>query len=160
MFALLLCGIGGVTAAGPACAEPVNGGPGARMVGWGTYRRLDRLPYLSAHAQTLQVSSFDRSGGDFDISTGNNNGSGGCLASGGAGCVIAEDRGAGEVDSIWFTRDGGKLTAMGKIRIELDGRTVIDAPLQALVDGALGAPFVWPLVATAEQSPGGDYIKV
>ena len=37
---------------------------------------------------------------------------------------------------------------------------MIDAPLQSLVDGGLGAPFVWPLVANATQSPGGVYIKV
>ena len=113
VFAFLLLGIAGVAAAGAAPAEPVVAGLGERMVGWDTYRRLDRLPYLSAETQTLQVSSFDRSGGDFDISTGNKNGSGGCLASGGAGCVIAEDRGAGEVDSIWFTRDGGNVTRIG-----------------------------------------------
>jgi hypothetical protein len=157
IFALLLLGIGGVVAAGTAPAEPILG---ARAVGWDTYRRLDQLPYLNAETQTLQVSSFDRSGGDLDISTGNKNGGGGCLASGGAGCVIAEDRGAGEVDSIWFTRDGGDVTRIGSIRIDLDGRTVIDASLQSLVDGGLGAPFVWPLVANAVQSPGGVYIKV
>jgi hypothetical protein len=160
MFALLLFGMAGVAAAGTARAEPVIAGIGERAVGWDTYRRLDRLPYLSADTQTLQVSSFDRSGGDFDLATGNRNGSGGCLAAGGAGCVIAEDRGAGEVDSIWFTRDGGNVTRIGTIRIDLDGRTVIDAPLQSLVDGGLGAPFVWPLVANAAQSPGGVYIKV
>jgi len=32
-----------------------------------------------------------------------------------------EDHGAGEVDSIWFTRDGGNVTSLGTIRIELDG---------------------------------------
>jgi Protein of unknown function (DUF2961) len=160
IFALVLCGIAGVAASGTARAEPASTRLVARVVGWDTYRRLDRLPYLSADTQTLQVSSFDRSGGDFDISTGNRNGTGGCLASGGAACVIAEDRGAGEVDSIWFTRDGGNVTRIGTIRIDLDGRTVIDAPLQSLVDGGLGAPFVWPLVANAVQSPGGVYIKV
>jgi hypothetical protein len=160
MVALLLMGIAGLAAAGTAHAEPIIRGDNERAIGWDTYRRLDRLPYLSAETQTLQVSSFDRSGGDFDISTGNKNGSGGCLASGGAGCVIAEDRGAGEVDSIWFTRDGGNVTRIGTIRIDLDGQTVIDAPLQSLVDGALGAPFEWPLVANAAQSPGGVYIKV
>jgi hypothetical protein len=160
IFALLLMGIAGVAAAGAAPAEPAITGPGERTVGWDTYRRLDRLPYLTGDTQTLQVSSFDRSGGDFDLSTGNQNGSGGCLASGGAGCVIAEDHGAGEVDSIWFTRDGGNVTRIGTIRIELDGQTVIDAPLQSLVDGVLGAPFVWPLVANAAQSAGGVYIKV
>ncbi|ORW05967.1 hypothetical protein AWC14_26145 [Mycobacterium kyorinense] len=156
----VLSGVVAVGAAGSASAEPVVASFGARLVGWDTYRRLDRLPYLSAHTQSLQVSSFDRSGGDFDISTGNKNGSGGCLASGGAGCVIAEDRGAGEVDSIWFTRDGGNVRALGTIRIELDGQTAVDAPLQSVVDGGLGAPFVWPLVANAAQSPGGVYVKV
>lgn len=160
MFALVVLEFASVAVAGTAPAEPVIAGPGVRPVGWDTYRRLDRLPYLSADTQTEQLSSFDRSGGDFDISTGNQNGSGGCLASGGVGCVIAEDRGAGEVDSIWFTRDGGNVTRMGAIRIDLDGQTVIDAPLQSLVDGELGAPFVWPLVANAAQSPGGVYIKV
>ncbi|PIB80812.1 glycoside hydrolase family 172 protein [Mycobacterium celatum] len=157
---VLLSGVAGVGAVGVASAEPVVASSGARLVGWDTYRRLDRLPYLSPDTQSLQVSSFDRSGGDFDISTGNKNGSGGCLAFGGAGCVIAEDHGAGEIDSIWFTRDGGNVTALGTIRIELDGQTAIDAPLQSLVDGALGAPFVWPLVANAAQSPGGVYVKV
>src|SRR6516162_6778815 len=94
MFVFLLLGVGGVATAGAAPAEPIVKGLGERAVGWDTYRRLDQLPYLSADTQTLQVSSFDRSGGNFDISTGNKNGSGGCLASGGAGCVIAEDRGA------------------------------------------------------------------
>jgi Protein of unknown function (DUF2961) len=129
-------------------------------VGWDTYRRLDRLPYLSADTETLQTSSFDRTGGNFDISSGNDNGSGGCLASGGVGCVIAEDRGAGEIASMWFTRDSGNVSRMGAIRVDLDGQTVIDAPLQSLVNGALGAPFVWPLVANAAQSPAGVYVKV
>ena len=157
MFALVLLGI---AAAGAAPADPAVHGIGERPVGWDTYRRLDRLPYLSADTETLQVSSFDRTGGDFDITTGNQNGSGGCLASGGVGCVIAEDRGAGEIDSIWFTRDNGNVTRMGAIRIDLDGHTVVDAPLQSLVDGGLGAPFVWPLVANAAQSPAGVYVKV
>ena len=160
MFALLLLVIAGAAGAAAAPPEPASGALGERMVGWDTYRHLDRLPYLSADTQTRQLSSFDRSGGNYDISTGNKNGNGGCLASGGAGCVVAEDRGAGEIDSIWFTRDGGNVTALGNIRIDLDGHTVIDAPLQSLVDGALGAPFVWPLVANATQSPGGVYIKV
>ena len=160
MFALLLLVIAGAAGAAAAPPEPVSGALGERTVGWDTYRHLDRLPYLSADTQTRQLSSFDRSGGNYDISTGNKNGNGGCLASGGAGCVVAEDRGAGEIDSIWFTRDGGNVTALGNIRIDLDGHTVIDAPLQSLVDGALGAPFVWPLVANATQSPGGVYIKV
>jgi Protein of unknown function (DUF2961) len=159
-FAFLLLAIAGPAVAVAAPAEQAASKLGEKTVGWDTYRHLDRLPYLSADTQAIQLSSFDRSGGNYDISTGNKNGSGGCLASGGAGCVVAEDRGAGEIDSIWFTRDGGNVTALGNIRIDLDGQTVIDAPLQSLVDGALGAPFVWPLVANATQSPGGVYVKV
>lgn len=160
VFALLLLIIPGAGVAGAEPAAPDTSQSGARMVGWDTYRRLDRLPYLNPGSQTLQVSSFDRSGGDFDMSTGNRNGSGGCLGPGGPGCVIAEDHGAGEIDSIWLTRDGGNVSALGNIRIELDGQAVVDAPLQSVVDGKLGAPFVWPLVANAAQSPGGVYIKV
>ncbi|MCK8643656.1 glycoside hydrolase family 172 protein [Mycobacterium colombiense] len=160
VFALLLLAIPGAGAAGAAPAAPDTHQSAARIVGWDTYRRLDRLPYLNPGSQTLQVSSFDRSGGDFDMSTGNRNGSGGCLAPGGAGCVIAEDHGAGEIDSIWLTRDGGNVRALGNIRIELDGQAVVDTPLQSVVDGTLGAPFEWPLVANAAQSPGGVYIKV
>jgi hypothetical protein len=160
MFASLLLQIAGVVVTGPAAAEPMVTDAGVRAVGWDTYRRLDLLPYLSTDTQTLQVSSFDRTGGDFDPHTGNNNGSGGCLRPDDAGCVTAEDQGAGEIDSIWFTRDDGNVSAIGTIRIDLDGHTVVNAPLQSLVDGALGAPFVFPLVANSEQSPGGVYIKV
>jgi hypothetical protein len=160
MFAFLLLVTAGAGPAAAAPVEPINRAVAEQTVGWDTYRHLDRLPYLNTDTRALQLSSFDRSGGNYDISTGNKNGSGGCLASGGAGCVVAEDRGAGEIDSIWFTRDGGNVTALGNIRIELDGHPVIDTPLQLLVDGALGAPFVWPLVANATQSPGGVYIKV
>ncbi|MGD1240220.1 glycoside hydrolase family 172 protein [Mycobacterium seoulense] len=156
--AFALSAAAGVITAAQAPAG--SSGDGERLIGWDTYRRLDLLPYLRSDTQALQLSSFDRSGGDFDLSTGNRNGTGGCLAGGGAGCVIAEDRGAGEVDSIWFTRDGGRVTRMGNVRVELDGRTVLDAPLQSVVDGALGAPFAWPLVANGAQSPGGVYIKV
>ncbi|MEG8180022.1 DUF2961 domain-containing protein [Nocardia terpenica] len=145
-------GLSAVAVTAPGHAQPLAPSPGA-LVGWDTYRQLDRLPYLAPGVETLQYSSYDRSGG-------NDDGSGGCIGGGGAGCVVAEDRGAGEIDSIWFTRDGGDVTAIGNIRIELDGAVVLDAPLQAVVDGAAGAPFVFPLVANAAQSPGGVYIKV
>jgi hypothetical protein len=149
----------GMTAAGvsPAAASQPHGG---RSVGWDTFRHVDRLPYLDAGAQTREYSSFDRTGGDFNPLTGNDNGSGGCIGRGGAGCVIAADAGPGEIDSIWFTRDHGVVSAMGRIRVELDDRAVVDAPLQSVVNGALGAPFVFPLVANGDQSSGGVYIKV
>ncbi|MFB8280991.1 glycoside hydrolase family 172 protein [Nocardia colli] len=137
--------------AGFVCAPPAAAALGVTS-GWDSFRRLDRLPYLNIGAQTLQSSSYDWTGGNDDT--------GGCLRRGGAGCVVAEDEGSGEIDSIWFTMAGGDVTGLGAIRIELDGRTVVNAPLQSVVDGMIGAPFVYPLVANRDQSPGAVYIKV
>lgn len=126
-------------------------------VGWEMYRNLDDLPLLTPDADTRQFSSFDRLGGNghdgFD-------GRFSCLRQTADGCVIAEAAGAGEVSSIWFTRDGGDVSATGDLTIELDGRTVVDAPLQDVVDGELGAPFVEPLVGNADHNSGGVVIKV
>ncbi len=138
----------------PAATEVPLGGKGP--VGYEHYRRLDALPALPVGVQTRQFSSFDRTGGNDDGFSGRFS----CLRTDLDGCVIAEWQGAGEIASIWFTRDGGDVSATGNIKIELDGRTVLDAPLQDVVDGRLGAPFVYPLVANAELSSGGVYIKV
>ncbi|MGH3096878.1 MAG: DUF2961 domain-containing protein [Streptosporangiales bacterium] len=150
-------------ASAPAQAAPAKpaGGHGAGAskgpVGWDVYRQLDRLPELTPGAKTRQYSSFDRTGGNDDGFVGTYS----CLRTEGDGdCVIAEHGGPGEIDSVWFTRDGGNVTKDGNITIELDGKTVLDAPLQDVVDGKLGAPFVYPLVANADQSSGGVYIKV
>ncbi|WP_152365935.1 DUF2961 domain-containing protein [Microlunatus speluncae] len=142
-------------AAAPGSApksEPVRHGP----VGWDTYRQLDRLGELDRDSRSLQFSSFDRTDGNNDGFEGAHS----CLRQSEGGCVIAEHRGAGEIASIWFTRDGGDVSKTGKITIELDGETVVDTSLQDLVDGELGAPFVYPLVANADQSSGGVYVKV
>lgn len=125
-------------------------------VGWDTYRSLDRFPELPTAAETLQFSSFDRTGGNDDGFVGRYS----CLRQEASRCVIAEAESPGEVQSIWFTRDNGNVTATGTIRIELDGETVLDAPLQDVVNGELGEPFVFPLVANADQSSGGVYLKV
>ena len=138
-------------------ATPATAQPGTTAVGWESLRRLDDLPLLETPGvQARQFSSFARDGS-------NNDGFGGdysCLRTTSAGCVIAEDQGAGEINSIWFTRDGGNVTATGTILVELDGRAVVNAPLQDVVNGALGAPFLYPLVANADQASGGVYLKV
>jgi hypothetical protein len=148
-------------AAPAAPADPVqvsrpDDGESKGPIGWDTYRRLDRLPELTTGVQTHQFSSFDRTGGNDDGFVGTYS----CLYENEAGCVLAEDSGAGEVQSIWFTRDGGNVSATGNITIELDGRTVLDAPLQDVVDGELGGAFVYPFVANADRSSGGVYIRV
>jgi len=142
-------------------APPENRRPGSQItekgpIGYEVYRQLDRLPDLTSGVETLQFSSFDRTGGNNDGFEGTYS----CLRqSDEEGCVIAEDEGAGEVNSIWFTRDGGDVSRTGNIKVELDGKTIFDAPLQDVVDGKLGAPFIFPLVANADQSSGGVYIK-
>ncbi|GAB3456404.1 DUF2961 domain-containing protein [Actinophytocola sediminis] len=146
-------------AAAPAVAEPPpdpSATAGNGPVGWDTYRRLDLLPDLASGSQTKQFSSFARNGSNDDGFVGRYS----CLRTNGPGCVLAEDRGPGELQSIWFTRDNGTVTATGTIRVVLDGVTVLNANLQDVVDGDLGAPFTWPLVTNADQTSGGVTIKI
>ncbi|MEV4755502.1 DUF2961 domain-containing protein [Micromonospora sp. NPDC049559] len=138
-------------AAGRAAAA-ANRGP----VGWDAYRRLDLLPDLASGSRTRQFSGFSRTGTNDDGFSGRSS----CLRTNGPGCVLAEERGPGEISSIWFTRDEGNVSATGDIRIVLDGVTVLNANLQRVVNGDLGAPFVWPLVTNADQTSGGVTIKV
>lgn len=147
---LLTVAVALVPASMPAAAAS---GPAHGPVGWDTYRHPERLTDISGDGRTLQSSSFDRGGGNGD-------GNSWCLRTSAAGCVIAERSGAGEIDSIWFTRDEGNVTATGAMTIELDGKTVVSGSLQDLVNGKKGAPFVYPLVANADQSSGGVYVKV
>jgi hypothetical protein len=125
-------------------------------VGWDAYRDPSAMAEPRG-GQTKQFSSFDRSGGNDD----GFNGTYSCLRTTDQGCVIAEKAGAGEVSSIWFTHEPqGDVRAIGNITIELDGQTVLHAPLQDVVDGKIGAPFVTPLVSNAADNAGGVAIKV
>jgi hypothetical protein len=125
-------------------------------VGWESFRRLDLLPLMRPGMQVRMTSSWDRTGGNDDGLSGRWS----CLRRLPGRCVIAEHNGPGELVDMWFTRDRGDVRRTGRIRIELDGRVVLDAPLQSVVDGRLGAPFAFPLVANAAHSSGGVYIKV
>ena len=163
--ATALAGAGGAVAAPAAHAAASTSFTAKGPVGWDTLRHLDAFDTLPAGVQTKQFSSFDRAQKNKD----NNN----CLRTiGSGGCVVAETTGAGEIDNIWFTgyvrvtangttsNDWGNITGMGSLVVVLDGRTVIDHNLQDLVNGGLGAPFVYPLVANQYQSSGGVYIDV
>src|SRR4051812_41443575 len=125
--ATLIAGSAVVGLTGPASAStgPTTNGP----VGWDVYRRLDRLPELTDGSRAYQFSSFDRSGGNDDGFSGQYS----CLRTSADGCVIAEATGAGEIYSIWFTRDEGNVSATGTIKVVLDGKTVLDAKLQDVV---------------------------
>ncbi len=157
VLAAVLCAAAFVSAptapAAPSTPDPLSGkGP----VGWQTYRDLTAAAQLRPDSQVRQFSSFDRTGGNND---GFNN-TYSCLRHNADGCVIAERSGAGEIDSMWFTRDYGSMVHNGRIKVELDGRVVVDELLQELVDGKTGAPFVWPLVGNGDDTAGGSVIKV
>lgn len=134
----------------PPAAPPA---PTKGPVGWDTYRQLSRLPTLTTGVEALQSASTDPRGQnhDFDHTLGR-------TADG--SFILASHAGPGEIDNIWTTSRGGDVTQTGNITITLDGRVVLDAPEQDVVDGKLGAPFTFPLVADANQSSGGDSIDV
>ncbi|WP_143218979.1 DUF2961 domain-containing protein [Actinokineospora bangkokensis] len=151
-------------------------------VGWQSYRQLDGLERLRVGEQSRQVSSFDRTGANDDGGFGTYS----CLSSSAAGCVVAEDTGAGELTSLWFVGDvpaaergdpalAARVAALpadqraavragaladNTLTVELDGRTVLSGRIGDIVDGRVGAPFVWPLVAGTLESRGGMSIKV
>jgi Protein of unknown function (DUF2961) len=150
--ALFLALVPGVASAAPRVASALDKGP----IGWQVYRDFSRLPVPRPGATTHQFSSFDRTGGNNDGFEGTYS----CLRTTATGCVIAERSGPGQVDSMWFTRDLGSMVNNGRIKIELDGSVVLDQLLQDVVDGKLGAPYVWPLVGNGEDTSGGSVIKV
>ncbi|WP_212754491.1 DUF2961 domain-containing protein [Nakamurella aerolata] len=145
--------------AAPFPAKAVTSADRRGSIGWDTLLRPDRIAEIPAGVETKQFSSYDRAGG-------NNDGFGGdysCLNGKEASpCVLAEHRGAGEIDSIWFTNFNyaADVAQAGNLRIELDGETVLDKPLIDIVEGRAGAPFVYPLVTNRDQSSGGVSIKV
>jgi hypothetical protein len=128
-----------------------------KTVGWASYRQLNRLPELTSGVAVAQFASTDPTGQNRDYWDGPQH----CLSVVVIGqCVIAAQAGAGEIDGIWFTWHGGDVRSVGDISIVLDGRLVVHAPLQDVVNGTLGAPFSYPLVGNANQSSGGVYISV
>lgn len=126
-------------------------------VGWQTYRAMDGLAKLRPGEQVKQFSSFDRTGGNDDGFDGTYS----CLRNEPDGsCVLAEASTPGEISSMWFTYEPDSVAGIGDITIELDGRVVLQGSLQEVVDGAKGAPFVWPLVGNSADTVGGSVIKV
>ncbi|WP_228553934.1 glycoside hydrolase family 172 protein [Catenulispora pinisilvae] len=154
-IALAAAGVLAAQPAAPAHADTASTAFTAKgPVGWDTLRHLDAMDTLPVGVQTKQFSSFDRQ-------QQNNDWQYPCLRTTSSGaCVIADHSGPGEIDAMWFTSNEGDVTATGNITVTLDGQTVLDAPLQDVVDGKIGAPFVYPLVANADQSSGGVYIEV
>ncbi|KAJ5605933.1 hypothetical protein N7510_008714 [Penicillium lagena] len=126
------------------------------MLGWDAYRRFDMFT-LRPGEITKQFSSYDRTNGNNDGSYGTYS----CLYNSTDGrCVIADAKGPGEIASIWFTYENDSVVPIGDIRIELDSHLVLQHDLQSLVNGDIGAPFVWPLVGNTNDTNGGNVIKV
>ena len=126
------------------------------MVGWDAYRKYDFYT-LRPHDVTRQFSSYDRNNLNDDGFEGTYS----CLYNTTAGrCIIAEANGPGEISDIWFTYANDSVVGVGDIRIELDGNVVVEGVVQDIVEGSLGAPFLWPLVGDANDTSGGNVIKV
>jgi hypothetical protein len=137
----------------PNIARSGQSDTGKGPIGWDSYRRLDLFPQLRSGTETRDFSSTDpaQANGDFNHPL--------RVTSDGQ-YVIAEANGPGEIVSIWSTINGGDVTNDGLITIELDGNIVLSTNYQALVSGALGAPWVWPLVGNLYDTSGGAQIKV
>jgi hypothetical protein len=137
----------------PNIARSAPSDVGEGPVGWDTYRQLDRVQELRLGTETREFSSTDpaQANGDFNHPL--------RVTSDGA-YVLAEATGAGEIESIWSTINGGDVTNDGKITIELDGKIVLSAAYEDVVSGKLGAPWVWPLVGNFMDTSGGAQIKV
>ncbi|KAA9152243.1 DUF2961 domain-containing protein [Amycolatopsis acidicola] len=138
-------------------AGAVQPAPAKGPVGWQTYRSLSALPQLRPGEQVKQFSSFDRTGDNDDGFVGTYS----CLRHEPNGeCVVAEAHSPGEISSMWFTYEANSVAGIGRITVELDGRVVLQGSLQDIVNGAKGAPFVWPLVGNSADTMGGSVIKV
>ncbi|KAK9311340.1 hypothetical protein V1524DRAFT_473363 [Lipomyces starkeyi] len=126
------------------------------MLGWDAYSRFDMFT-LRPGEITKQFSSYDRTNGNNDGYYGTYS----CLYNSTDGrCVIADAKGPGEIASIWFTYENDSVVPIGDIRIELDSQMILQRDLQSLVDGDIGAPFLWPLVGNTNDTNGGNVIKV
>ena len=126
------------------------------MVGWDAYRKFD-LFKLRPGDFTRQFSSYDRK----DLNDDGFEGTYSCLYNTTAGrCVIAEANGPGQISDIWFTYANNSVIGVGNIQVEVDGKIVLEGDVQDIVNGALGAPFVWPLVGNVNDTSGGNVIKV
>jgi hypothetical protein len=157
----------GLTAPAAAAPRPASAALEHGPVGWEAYRQLDRLPFLTPGSRTRQVSSRDPTGANDDGYSGKYS----CLRHVPEGCLLASHDGPGELDQIWsagyapvfnpvFRYGPGDLSLVGKLRVVLDGRVVVDAPLQDIASGRTGGVFVRPLVLDAAQSSGGYSISV
>lgn len=147
---------GGIVTAGPQAAAGDTASGGKGPTGWDSYRQLNRLPELTSGVATAQFASTDPNGQNQDFWDGPQD----CRRPILGNCVLAEHVGPGEVDAIWFTSNGGDVRGVGNITVIIDGRPVLHAPLQDVVDGKIGGPFTPPLVGNADQSSGGVYIAV
>lgn len=126
------------------------------MVGSDAYRKYDFYK-LRPRDITRQFSSYDRNNLNDDGFEGTYS----CLYNTTSGrCVIAEADGPGQISDIWFTYANDSVLGVGNIEVELDSKIVLKGLVQDIVNGALGAPFVWPLVGNVNDTSGGNVIKV
>jgi D-arabinan exo alpha-(1,3)/(1,5)-arabinofuranosidase (non-reducing end) len=149
----LLSALALIMAIAPAGALAAGTGP----IGWGSLLHVDLLPYLHRGVQTIQASSFDPTGRDDDGYSGQYS----CLRRVPEGCLMAEHKGPGEIDSVWSAgNEVGNVAVSGPLMIELDGHLVLNESWQQLALGHRVAPFVYPFALASNESWGGVSIDV
>jgi hypothetical protein len=141
----------------PPPTPPVVSAAARGPAGWDSLRRLDLLPFARQGVRTLQASSADPTGNGDDGYTGRYS----CLHHVAMGCLMAEHRGPGELESLWSAGDEHEqILPSGRWIIELDGRVVVDRTLLSLSSGTLASPFVFPLALGVRDAWGGWSINV
>jgi hypothetical protein len=124
-------------------------------IGWGSFARLDLLPYVRHGVETFQASSADPTGHNDDGYTGRYS----CLRRVRQGCLMAAHNGPGELESVWTAGNQvGNTAASGHLMIELDGRIVVDASWPVLTGGDFGNPFVFPVALGSTSRLGAESI--
>ncbi len=112
---------------------------------------VQNLPQLGAYTQSLQVSSRDPEGGNYDR--------GNYLYKDGSKFVLLDAKGAGAVYRMWMT--ASNIEAVGRIQFYFDDEPNprVDYPVTDFFSGKK-APFLLPLVGGATVSSGGYFSYV
>ncbi len=114
-------------------------------VGYEGLVTLARWPFLRPGTEEHLVSSYDRTGGNWDM--------GNALYVADRRAVILDVKGPGQIDRIWLARHH---QTDARLRIYLDDMThpVVDMPLGEFFSGT-HPPFVKPLVLEPDDTSGG-----
>jgi len=140
--------------AGGDAAEASDAGPPdvdtTGPVGLAAITSFDELPYLRTGQRALHESSYDRSGGNIDWSTGPDY----LYLDANGDKVLLDARGPGCVYRLWFT--GQDPSQRIRIYFDDEAQPRVDMTLGDFFSGTK-APFLAPLVGDDQVSSGGFF---